>query len=242
MNVYFQFNSPSANSTAQGRLPAIAAGLLLSAIAVAGPAVRSANPQTAASTRQSSSTSPGDPQNGQTVFKREGCDRCHGSQGEGLAATDPNAGLTRIVSTTRTLPAFVQLVRQPKGRMPPFGSKQVSDMELTDVYAFLHSSKAPAQSEVSVSTNAKNGRQLFAKYGCSECHMSMGQGARSTGVRLGPPQIPLSAFTSYVRQPTGEMPPYTQKTVSNDELADIYTYLRSVPPTPAWKTIPLLNQ
>jgi hypothetical protein len=56
-----------------------------------------------------------------------------------------------------------------------------------------------------------------------------GRGSQQTGgPRLGPPQIPLSAFVNYVRQPTGQMPPYTTKTASNEELADMYVFLKSV--------------
>ncbi len=78
--------------------------------------------------------------------------------------------------------------------------------------------------------------------GCYECHLTQGQGARQTGgSRIGPPPIPLSAFLGYVRQPTGQMPPYTQKTVSDEDLTDMYVFLQSVPLSPQWKTIPLLN-
>ncbi len=127
--------------------------------------------------------------------------------------------------------------------MPPYGSQQASDRDLTDVYAFLQSLTPPVEHEASIGINPKDGQRLFTKYGCSECHLSRGQGARSTGgTRLGPPQIPLSAFVSYVRAPTREMPPYTQKTVSNEELADMYAFLQAVPQPRSWKIIPLLNQ
>jgi hypothetical protein len=59
---------------------------------------------------------------------------------------------------------------------------------------------------------------------------------------LGPPQIPLSAFVSYLREPSGQMPPSTAKAVSNEDLAEIYNFLKSVPPPPPLKTIPILNQ
>jgi len=40
---------------------------------------------------------------------------------------------------------------------------------------------------------------------------------------------------SYVRKPTREMPPYTDKVVSDQELADIYAFLQSRPRPPAAK-------
>jgi len=149
----------------------------------------------------------------------------------------------RIASTSLALPAFLELVRKPKGQMPPFGPQRVSDADLTDVYAFLQTLKPSAARESSTPANMKNGERLFVSYGCYECHGYLGQGStRTGGSRLGPPQIPLSAFVSYVREPTGQMPPYTAKVASNEDLAEIYDFLKSVPPPPALKSIPLLNQ
>jgi cytochrome c1 len=45
----------------------------------------------------------------------------------------------------------------------------------------------------------------------------------------------------YVRKPLGEMPPYTAKVVSDQELADIYAFLQSRPRPPAAKSSPLLK-
>jgi len=44
-----------------------------------------------------------------------------------------------------------------------------------------------------------------------------------------------------VRNPKGEMPPYTSKVVKDQELADIYALLQSIPAPPASKSIPMLN-
>jgi ubiquinol-cytochrome c reductase cytochrome c subunit len=90
--------------------------------------------------------------------------------------------------------------------------------------------------------NAQNGRKLFARFGCYECHQLEAQGAAATGPRLGPHPIPYANFTRYVRQPTGNMPPYTAKVVKDSELADIFAFLQSLPEPPAAKEIPLLHQ
>jgi mono/diheme cytochrome c family protein len=220
----------------------IGASLTLAAIAATLAAVQSGKAQTGRAGTSSSNTPSESSQNGKVVFISQGCNKCHGSQGEGFSSPGSNDTTPRISSTTLALPSFIELIRRPKGRMPPFGSRQVSDQELTDVYAFLQSLAPPVEHDASVATNTKSGQQLFIKYGCYECHLSRGQGARITGARLGPPQIPLSAFMSYVRTPTGEMPPYTQKTIPDEELAAIYAFLQSVPQPASWKTIPLLNQ
>jgi mono/diheme cytochrome c family protein len=88
---------------------------------------------------------------------------------------------------------------------------------------------------------AGNGRKLFTKYGCYECHGTEGQGT-TAGARLAPKPIALPALIAYVRHPAGQMPPYTGKVVSDAELADIRAYLASIPDPPPAKNIPLLNQ
>jgi mono/diheme cytochrome c family protein len=88
--------------------------------------------------------------------------------------------------------------------------------------------------------SAQNGRKIFDAYGCYQCHGHDGHGG--AGARLAPNPIPFAAFTKYVRQPAGEMPPYTKKVVSDPELADIYAYLQSIPQPPSADNIPILNK
>src|ERR1700752_2929777 len=88
--------------------------------------------------------------------------------------------------------------------------------------------------------NAQNGRKLFTRFGCYQCHQREAQGAAATGPRLGPHPIAFANFTRYVRQPTGQMPPYTAKVVKDADLADIYAFLQSLPDPPAVKDIPQL--
>src|SRR5271154_181229 len=199
--------------------------------------------QTAAGGQQANRAASGNAENGRVVFEKQGCNKCHGAQGEGVGAPGSTGGVPRIASTALALPAFVQLVRSPKGQMPPFGSQKISDAELADVYAFLRALAPPAKQEAATPESAKKGERLFNAYGCYECHGYQGQGSTQTGgSRLGPPRIPLSAFVSYVRAPSGQMPPYTAKAVASEDLAEMYAFLQSIPqPAPA-KSIPLLNQ
>jgi mono/diheme cytochrome c family protein len=89
--------------------------------------------------------------------------------------------------------------------------------------------------------NAEKGKQLYTKYGCYECHGRQGQGSTVSGPRLGPDPVPFEVFAFYVRKPTGEMPPYTGKVVSDKELADIFAFLQSLPHPPDRKSLPLLK-
>jgi ubiquinol-cytochrome c reductase cytochrome c subunit len=186
---------------------------------------------------------PGDAENGKKIFEKLGCFRCHGSAGEGLSATGKEVGPPKIAATHLSFDEFVQALRNPKGQMPPFGAKQVSDQELSDVYAFLQSAGSQPKIELPVSADPKNGQRLYSSFGCYECHGYQGQGSSQTGgSRIGPPQIPYSGFVAYIRQPSGQMPPYTSKVVSDAQLADIYAFLQSRPQAAPSKGIPLLSQ
>ena len=216
---------------------------IAAAIALLPIVTQSKEPRANLRQEKSSKISTGNAQNGKIVFETLGCNKCHGSEGEGVTGSGQSAGVPRIASTSLALSAFIQLVRKPKNLMPPFGTDKASDTDLADVYAFLQTLKPPAKQEPTTAANPSNGQRLFVKDGCYECHGYLGQGSTSTGgTRLGPPQIPLSAFVSYVREPTGQMPPYTPKAISKEDLAEIYNFLKSVPPPPPLKSIPLLNQ
>ena len=80
--------------------------------------------------------------------------------------------------------------------------------------------------------NAENGQKLFTKYGCYECHGREGQGAPGTGPRLGPSPLPMAGFLRAVRAPRDQMPPYTAKVVTDQELTDIRAFL-TMRPAPA---------
>ena len=89
--------------------------------------------------------------------------------------------------------------------------------------------------------DAAHGGKLFESYGCYQCHGREGQGGLGTGPRLAPKPLPYAAIQKYIRQPTGQMPPYTAKVVNDKDLADIYAFLVSRKAPPPVKDIPLLN-
>jgi ubiquinol-cytochrome c reductase cytochrome c subunit len=80
---------------------------------------------------------------------------------------------------------------------------------------------------------------LFRKKGCYECHSNDAQGGPQ-GPRLGPNPIPLPRFLAYVRNPAGDMPPFTAKVISDDDLRSIYAFLQSRPVPPPVANIPSL--
>ena len=87
--------------------------------------------------------------------------------------------------------------------------------------------------------NAEKGKKIFVAYGCYQCHGYAAHGG--PGGRLAPRPLAFTAFSRYVRRPAGSMPLYTSKVVSDQELADIYAFLLSVPASPPVESIPLLS-
>lgn len=91
----------------------------------------------------------------------------------------------------------------------------------------------PAKSGDAPAGNVEAGKKIFNKYGCYECHGREAQGTTMGRPRIGPNPVPFDYFISYVRKPTREMPPYTAKVVTDQELADVYAFLQARAQPPA---------
>ena len=50
--------------------------------------------------------------------------------------------------------------------------------------------------------------------------------------------VPYARFSQYIRKPTGDMPPYTTKVLSDQDIADIYAWVNARPKPPAVDTLP----
>src|SRR5215468_6547088 len=98
-----------------------------------------------------------------------------------------------------------------------------------------------ASAQSGTSGSADKGKQLFMKQNCYYCHGTTGQGGRD-GARIAQTALNLQGVIRYVRKPTGGMPAFTEKILSDQELTDVYAYLKSLPAAKAPKDIPLLEQ
>src|SRR5260221_13480259 len=92
--------------------------------------------------------------------------------------------------------------------------------------------------------DAAKGKAAFLKYGCWQCHGTQGQGSAitSAGKVLAPDPLPLETFSAFLRSTNAAMPPYSEKILPNDDVADIHAYLASIPKPKDAKSIPLLSQ
>ena len=91
--------------------------------------------------------------------------------------------------------------------------------------------------------NADKGKDLFVKYTCYGCHGFSAQNGPA-GNRLNPMTMTVTGFIGLVRNPgsPNRMPSYSAKTISDQQLTDIWTYIKTLPNAPAAKDIPLLQQ
>ena len=97
----------------------------------------------------------------------------------------------------------------------------------------------PAAQASAPAGKIENGGVLFKKIGCYQCHGGEAQGGLS-GPRIGPALVPYARFSEYTRKPTGDMPPYSTKVLTDQEMADIYAWVNARPRPPAVNSLPQL--
>ena len=183
---------------------------------------------------------------GKRLFGSAGCAHCHGAD----------------LQPPYAVQEFIDFVRHPSGAMRPYSKEELSDAQLGEIHAYLRSLPPSSDSDTSaanylhslsqssdsdasaasVTGNAETGKQLFIRDGCYQCHGILGQGANGFGPRIGPDPVSMRAIMNYIRRPSGNMPPYTAKIVSNQDVADIYAYLKSVARPGDMKNIPLFTK
>lgn len=90
-----------------------------------------------------------------------------------------------------------------------------------------------------LAASAEKGKGAFLQHGCWQCHGSQGQGG--VGPKLAPNPIPFDTLSNFVRTTNRQMPPFRKEILSDEDLADIYAYLQSIPKGQDPASIPLLN-
>jgi len=100
----------------------------------------------------------------------------------------------------------------------------------------------PTRASAAPAGNVESGKRLYRSAGCELCHNGEGQGG-GPAPRLAPNpnMLAFAAFVRQARQPVNSMPPYTAKVLSDQQLADIYAFLQTVPKPPDVSSIPLLQ-
>lgn len=101
----------------------------------------------------------------------------------------------------------------------------------------------PARAQDAPPGNAANGQRVYLADGCFTCHGRVGQGGNYYGVtpRLAKTQLPFEGFKQQLRDPSRAMPPFEAAVLSDQDAADIYAFLQTLPVGGSAKDIPLLN-
>lgn len=103
------------------------------------------------------------------------------------------------------------------------------------MYRVILLSAVVASAAVAAEPSAKRGRDLFMKVGCYTCHGTEGQGS-GAGLNLSADPLPADAIANFIRNtdPTtpsfAAMPSYSEKVLSDADVADIAAFLASIPP------------
>ena len=71
---------------------------------------------------------------GKAAYEQLGCYQCHGYVGQGSIAS----GAT-LAPDPKPLAYYQAYVRTPAGQMPPYSKAILSDAQLADIHAYLHS-------------------------------------------------------------------------------------------------------
>jgi ubiquinol-cytochrome c reductase cytochrome c subunit len=80
----------------------------------------------------------GDGGKGKELYFRDGCYYCHGYVGQGSRMAGP-----RVAPMALPFDAFKTQLRTPSNEMPPYTSVVITDAQVADIYAFLHSIPGP---------------------------------------------------------------------------------------------------
>jgi len=114
----------------------------------------------------------------------------------------------------------------------PFG--KISPYILAAVFSAA-SAAAPA-----TAADGETPRDVFERVGCWSCHGYKGQGGRH-GPAIARTPHNYEAFSAFVRTTSGEMPPFTERVVSDQDLRAVHGYLQSLPEPPSADNLSLLQ-
>jgi mono/diheme cytochrome c family protein len=91
--------------------------------------------------------------------------------------------------------------------------------------------------------DAVNGKRLYLAVGCFTCHGRSGQGGALNGPApiLASTAFAFDGFKGQIRNPSNDMPAYSDAVLSDKDIADIYTFVKSLPGQRSPKDIPILN-
>jgi mono/diheme cytochrome c family protein len=102
---------------------------------------------------------------------------------------------------------------------------------------------AAARAQDAPKGDAANGKKVFVAVGCYYCHGRSGQGGALNypAPALAKTEVPFEGFKGVLRQSLRDMPAYVEAVLPDQDVADIYAFLQSLPGRRPAKDIAILN-
>ena len=91
--------------------------------------------------------------------------------------------------------------------------------------------------------DAGDGKRLYLADGCFTCHGRSGQGGAFNvpAPSLAKIELPFDGFKAQLGDPANDMPAYSTAVLSDQEIADMYAFVQSLPGARSAKDISILN-
>jgi mono/diheme cytochrome c family protein len=79
--------------------------------------------------------------------------------------------------------------------------------------------------------DAANGKRIYLADGCFTCHGRAGEGGAYNGPApvLAKTAVPFEGLKMQIRNPSNDMPAYSEAVMSDQQIADVYAFLQSLP-------------
>ena len=121
--------------------------------------------------------------------------------------------------------------------------RAVSWLAAALVAAAFGTSAPAARAQDAPPGDVANGKRVYLATGCFTCHGRVGQGGAFNGPapHLAKTEMPYEGFKMQMRNPVKDMPAYSDAVMSDQEIADIYAFVQSLPGRREVKDITILR-
>jgi len=91
--------------------------------------------------------------------------------------------------------------------------------------------------------DAAKGKRIFLADNCFTCHGRSGQGGAYNGPApiLAHTMLPFDGFKGQIRNPANDMPAFSDTVLSDQDIADIYAFVQTLPGPGSAKDHPILS-
>ena len=163
---------------------------------------------------------------GQRLYVRQGCYQCHGLVGQGSILSGPPLSPLRLDDAS-----FRRYVRNPKGAMPPYTARILSEADLGRIERFIRSLQAgrpytavralakAAESGARTMTakTAADGEALYQR-NCAACHGATREGGIAPSLVNESKKRDAAAIAALILNPPAGMPKLSPDPLSKDEV------------------------